>query len=68
MLATELGGEARDQTAQYRGLLPCPEQQARLVVELRNSHHHVDVLLQKLRALAQTEGGARLLWLLKSAP
>ncbi|MPZ47143.1 MAG: chemotaxis protein [Betaproteobacteria bacterium] len=61
VLATELGREARDQTAQYRGLLLYPEQQAQVVVELRNSHHQVDGLLQKLRALAQTEGGARLL-------
>ncbi len=61
VLATELGREARDQTAQYRALLLYPAQFAERLVELRNSHRRVDELLQKLRALPQSEGGSRLL-------
>jgi methyl-accepting chemotaxis protein len=61
VLATELGRELRDQSAQYRGLLLYPDQQARLLMDLRNSHRQVDELLQKLRALAQAQAGMRLL-------
>jgi methyl-accepting chemotaxis protein len=61
VLATELGREVRDQSAQYRGLLLYPEQQSRLTVDLRNSHQEVDGLLQKLRAMPHDEEGIRLL-------
>ena len=58
--ATELGQEARDQVAQYRGLLLYPDQHSRLVNELRESHRQFDVLLDKLRTLSRTEAGTRL--------
>jgi methyl-accepting chemotaxis protein len=52
--AMELGREARDQVAQYRGLLLYPEQRSRLASELRESHRQVDALLDKLRGLARS--------------
>jgi methyl-accepting chemotaxis protein len=58
--ATELGQEARDQVAQYRGLLLYPEQRVRLVTELRESHRQLDALLDKVRRLSRSEAGARL--------
>src|SRR5690606_31176109 len=38
-----------------------PEQQEKLLVDLRNSHAQTDGLLRKLRAMEQREEGARLL-------
>src|SRR6266540_5405505 len=58
--ATELWGEARDQTAQYRGLLLYPTQYSRLLNELRESHRQFDALLDKVRGLSRSEAGARL--------
>ena len=60
VLATELGREARDQVAQYRGLLLSPEQRSRLVNELRESHRQLDALLDKVRSLSRSDAGARL--------
>ena len=60
IVATELGGEARDQVAQYRGLLLCPEQRSRLVKELRESHQQFDALLDKVRSLSRSDAGVRL--------
>ncbi|MDP1527960.1 MAG: methyl-accepting chemotaxis protein, partial [Rhodoferax sp.] len=57
--AMELGRETRDQVAQFRGLLLYPEQRARLVSELRESHHQVDLLLDKLRRLAHSDAEVR---------
>ena len=58
--ATELRQEARDQVAQYRGLLLYPEQYTRLVTELRESHRQLDALLDKVRSLSRSEAGMRL--------
>jgi len=58
--ATELGREARDEVAQYRGLLLFPEQRFRLVNELRESHRQLDALLDKVRRLSRSDAGARL--------
>ena len=58
--ATELRQEARDQVAQYRGLLLFPEQRSRLVNELRESHRQFDALLDKVRSLSRSDAGARL--------
>ena len=60
IVAKELGGEARDQVAQYRGLLLFPEQRSRLVNELRESHHQFDTLLDKVRSLSRSDAGVRL--------
>lgn len=59
--ATELRQEARDQVAQYRGLLLYPEQYTRLVTELRESHRQLDALLDKVRSLSRSEAGMRLI-------
>jgi methyl-accepting chemotaxis protein len=58
--ATQLMLEARDQVAQYRGLLLYPEQHTRLVNELRESHRRFDALLEALRRLPRSEAGERL--------
>ena len=58
--ATELGQEARDQVAQYRGLLLYPDQHSRLVNDLRESHRQFDALLDKVRSLSRSEAGTRL--------
>jgi methyl-accepting chemotaxis protein len=58
--AAELRHEARDQTAQYRGLLLYPEQRSRLLAELRESYRQFDVLLETVRGLSRTEAGLRL--------
>lgn len=60
IVVTELRGEARDQVAQYRGLLLSPEQRSRLVKELRESHHQFDALLDKVRSLSRSDVGIRL--------
>ncbi len=59
--ATELEMEAKDKTAQYRGLLLYPEHRARLLNDLRESHRQFDVLLDKLRTLSLSEASVRLL-------
>ena len=59
--ATELKQEARDQVAQYRGLLLYPEQRSRLLADLRESHRQFDALLEKLRGLSRAEAERRLL-------
>jgi methyl-accepting chemotaxis protein len=58
--ATEVQLEARDQAAQYRGLLLYPELYARLLSELRESHGQFDALLDKVRGLTRSEAEARL--------
>jgi len=58
--AMELGQEARDQVAQYRGLLLYPDQRSRLANDLRESHRQFDALLDKLRSLSRSEAGTRL--------
>ena len=58
--AMELRQEARDQVAQYRGLLLYPDQRARLSNELRESHRQLDVLLDKVRSFSRSEMEARL--------
>jgi len=60
VVATELGREARDQVAQYRGLLLYPDQRPRLVSDLRESHRQLDALLDKVRNLSRSEAGAAL--------
>ena len=57
--ATELRQEARDQVAQYRGLLLYPELRSRLVNDLRESHRQLDALLDKVRSLSRSEAGTR---------
>jgi methyl-accepting chemotaxis protein len=59
--ATQLGQEARDQVAQYRGLLLYPDQFARLLGELRDSHRRLDSLLNDMRSLSRAESGRRLI-------
>jgi len=59
--ATELGREARDQVAQYRGLILYPEQRSHLTDDLRESHRQFDAILEKMRSLSGSEAGARLL-------
>lgn len=61
LIATELKLEARDQTAQFRGLLLYPEDQSRLLKELRDSQRQFDVLVEKLRSLSHAETGRRIL-------
>ncbi|MBI2986300.1 MAG: MCP four helix bundle domain-containing protein, partial [Deltaproteobacteria bacterium] len=61
LTATELKLEARDQTAQFRGLLLYPEEQSRLVKELRDSQRQFEALVEKLRTLARLEIGRRIL-------
>ena len=58
--ATELGRESRDQVALYRGLLLYPDQHARLLNDLRESHRQFDALLDKVRSLSRSEAGTRL--------
>jgi hypothetical protein len=60
LVATELSQEARDQVAQYRGLLLYADQHSRLVQELRDSHRQFDALLDEVRGLTRSEAGARL--------
>ena len=60
LAATELRQEARDQVAQYRGLLLYPEQRPRLVNDLRETHRQFDSLLDKVRSLSRSEAGTRL--------
>jgi methyl-accepting chemotaxis protein len=59
--ATQLQLEARDQVAQFRGLLLYPQQHDRLLNDLRVSRREFDGLLQKVRGLTRSEAGARLL-------
>ena len=59
--ATELRQEARDQVAQYRGILLYPERYSVLLGDLRESHRQFDVLLDEVRALSRTEEGSRLI-------
>lgn len=59
--ATELRQEARDQVAQYRGLLLFPEHRVRLVNEMRESHRQLDALLDKVRSLSRSEAAIRVL-------
>ncbi len=61
LIATQLKLEARDQTAQFRGLLLYPEEQSRLVKELRDSQRQFDTFVEKLRPLSHSEGGQRIL-------
>ncbi len=61
LTATELKLEARDQTAQYRGLLLYPEEQSRLLKELRDSQRQFDTVVVKLRTLLRSETGRRIL-------
>ncbi|HUO83478.1 MAG TPA: methyl-accepting chemotaxis protein [Thermoanaerobaculia bacterium] len=58
--ATELRQEARDQSAQFRGLLLYPDQFSRLLNELRESHRQFDAHLEKVRGVSRSEAGARL--------
>jgi methyl-accepting chemotaxis protein len=58
--AAELKLEARDQTAQYRGLLLYPEEQSRFVNDLRGSHRQFDAEVETLRNLSRSEIGRRL--------
>ncbi|MGE0356373.1 MAG: methyl-accepting chemotaxis protein [Burkholderiales bacterium] len=58
--ANELLQEARDQTAQYRGLLLYPEHRSRLLAELRESHRQFGALLEKVRDLSHAGAGLRL--------
>jgi len=61
LTATELKLEARDQTAQFRGLLLYPEDQSRLVKELLDSQRQFDTLVEKLRTLSPSETARRIL-------
>jgi methyl-accepting chemotaxis protein len=61
LTATGLKLEARDQTAQFRGLLLYPEEQSRLVKELRDSQRQFDTLLETLRTLSRSETARRIL-------
>ncbi|HWP60195.1 MAG TPA: MCP four helix bundle domain-containing protein, partial [Candidatus Acidoferrales bacterium] len=61
LFATELKLEARDQAAQFRGLLLFPENRDRLVKELRDSHRQFELLIGKLGPLSRSEGLRRIL-------
>jgi len=61
LTATELKLEARDQAAQFRGLVLYPEDQSRLLKKLRESHGQFDKLVEKLRTLDRSESGRRIL-------
>ena len=61
LAATALQLEARDQTAQYRGLLLFPEDQSRFLNDLRDSYREFDVLIEKLRKLSVSEDGRRVI-------
>lgn len=57
---TNLRQEARDQVAQYRGMLLYPEQHARLVSALRESNRQFDTILADLRRLSLSAAATRL--------
>ncbi|MBI4523301.1 MAG: MCP four helix bundle domain-containing protein [Deltaproteobacteria bacterium] len=59
--ATELKLEARDQTAQFRGLLLYPEEQSRILPELGDSQRQLGALVEKLRTLSRFETARRIL-------
>lgn len=61
LAATALQLEARDQSAQYRGLLLFPEDQSRFLNELRESARQFDALIEKLRKLSLSEDGRRII-------
>lgn len=53
--ATQLELEARDQTAQYRGMLLNPSEQRRFLDDLRESHRQFDALVERMRNLERSE-------------
>jgi methyl-accepting chemotaxis protein len=58
--ATQLKLELRDQTAQYRGLLLFPQDEERLLGELRNSYVQLDALVKQMHELSRTDAGRSL--------
>jgi methyl-accepting chemotaxis protein len=67
LTATQLGREARDQAAQWRGLLLFPAQHARLLADLRESHRQFAELLAKVRSLARSKEAIRLIDAIEAA-
>jgi methyl-accepting chemotaxis protein len=61
LIATQLKLEGRDETAQYRGALLYPEEQNRLINDMRESHRQFDALVEKLRTVSRSETGRRIL-------
>jgi methyl-accepting chemotaxis protein len=61
LIAANLKLEARDQTAQYRGALLYPQDQNRLIDDMRDSHRQFDALAEKLRTLSRSETARRIL-------
>ncbi|NKE73443.1 HAMP domain-containing methyl-accepting chemotaxis protein [Candidatus Manganitrophus noduliformans] len=61
LAATTLQLEARNQTAQYRGLLLFPEDQSRFLNDLRDSSGQFNALVEGLRKLSVSEDGRRLI-------
>src|SRR3990172_10965138 len=59
--ATQLKLELRDQTAQYRGILLYPQEESRLLNELRQSYTQFDAVIEQMRKLARTDAGRGLL-------
>ncbi|MBI3995191.1 MAG: MCP four helix bundle domain-containing protein, partial [Nitrospirae bacterium] len=59
--ATELKLIARDQAAQYRGLLLYPEEQGRFVNDLRESHQQFDAQIERMKNLSYAETGRRII-------
>jgi methyl-accepting chemotaxis protein len=61
LIAANLKLEARDQSAQYRGALLYPEDQNRLIEDMRQSHRQFDSLAKKLGALSRSEEARQIL-------
>jgi methyl-accepting chemotaxis protein len=59
--AVKLKLEARDQTALFRGLLLYPEEQARYMSDLRDSHQRFNSVLGEMQHLSLTETGRRII-------
>jgi methyl-accepting chemotaxis protein len=59
--AERLLREARDQVAQYRGLLLYPAEQSRYLTELKDSHREIERLLVTLRSFPLSQTGSSLL-------
>ncbi|HXG57447.1 MAG TPA: methyl-accepting chemotaxis protein [Thermoanaerobaculia bacterium] len=60
LAATRLLVEARDQIAQFRGVLLYPDEQERLTADLRSSHREVETLLGKVRGFSHSDEEAAL--------
>jgi methyl-accepting chemotaxis protein len=55
--ATQLKLELRDQTAQFREILLYPQEESRLLDELRQSYRQFDAVIEQMRKLTRTDVG-----------